>query len=347
MQTVKLGRTGLTVNKNSFGALPIQRIAKSDAVNILRKAFIHGINYFDTARAYTDSEEKISAALSGERSHIIISTKTMAKDAAGFWLDLHQSLQTLNTEMIDIYQFHNPSFCPRPGDASGLYDAMLEARRQGKIRYIGISNHRLAVAAEAVASGLYDTLQFPLSYLAAPADLELAAQCRLSGMGFIAMKALSGGLITNATLAYAFLAQFDHVVPIWGIQHERELDDFLALQDNPPILDKAMRRQIEADRLELAGDFCRGCGYCMPCPVGIQISNAARMTQLLKRSPQGPWLSESWQQEMKKIENCLDCGQCKSKCPYGLDTPALLRRNLENYLKVMEPEQSSGVKSER
>lgn len=333
MQTVQLGRTGLIVSKNSFGALPIQRIAKNDAISLLRKALTHGINYYDTARMYTDSEEKIAAAFSGQRNQIIISTKTTAKTADGFWRDLHQSLKTLQTEMIDIYQFHNPAVCPRPGDESGLYDAMLEARRQGKIRHIGISNHRLAVAAEAVASGLYDTLQFPLNYLAAPADVAMAENCRLAGMGFIAMKALSGGLITNAALAYAYLAQFEHVVPIWGVQHEHELDDFLALQVKPTTLDEAMWRQIEADRRELAGDFCRGCGYCMPCPVDIQINSAARMTQLLNRSPQGPWLSETWQQKMKKIENCLECGQCKSKCPYGLDTPDLLRRNYDNYLK--------------
>ena len=161
MEKVILGKTELEVNKNGFGALPIQRITKSEAVYLLQKAFYNGINYFDTARAYSDSEEKIGAAFEYTRDKIIISTKTMAQTAEGFWKDLNESLKKMKTNYIDIYQFHNPAFCPKPGDESGLYDAALEAKKQGKIRHIGITNHRIAVAQEAIESGLYETLQFP------------------------------------------------------------------------------------------------------------------------------------------------------------------------------------------
>ena len=163
MQTVRLGRTNIVVSKNGFGALPIQRVSIDEAVRILRKAYDGGINYFDTARFYTDSEEKLGLALSDVRENIIISTKTMKTDVEGFWRELEESLSLLKTDYIDIYQFHNPAFCPKPGDGTGLYEAMLEAKRLGKIRHIGITNHRLAVAEEAVRSGLYDTLQFPFS----------------------------------------------------------------------------------------------------------------------------------------------------------------------------------------
>lgn len=331
MQKVTLGKTGLVVSKNGFGALPIQRIAKKDAVYLLQKAFYNGINYFDTARAYSDSEEKLGAAFSYTREKIIISTKTAAETADEFWKDLEQSLKNLQTDYIDLYQFHNPAFCPKPGDESGLYDAMLEAKRQGKIRFIGITNHRLAVAKEAIESNLYDTMQFPFSYLAGDADTEIVKSCKNKNMGFIAMKALSGGLITNSAMAYAYLAQFDHVAPIWGIQRERELDEFLSYNDNPPVLTKEMKEQIEHDRKELSGDFCRGCGYCMPCPAGIQINNCARMSLLLRRAPQDEYLTEDWQEEMKKIENCLHCNKCMSKCPYKLNTPELLKKNYEDY----------------
>lgn len=331
MQKVTLGKTGLKVSKNGFGALPIQRIAKKDAVYLLQKAFYNGINYFDTARAYSDSEEKLGAAFSYTREKIIISTKTAAETADEFWKDLEQSLKKLQTDYIDIYQFHNPAFCPKPGDESGLYDAMLEAKRQGKIRFIGITNHRLAVAKEAIESNLYDTMQFPFSYLAGDADTEIVKSCKNKNMGFIAMKALSGGLITNSAMAYAYLAQFDHVAPIWGVQRERELDEFLSYNDNPPVLTKEMKEQIEHDRKELSGDFCRGCGYCMPCPAGIQINNCARMSLLLRRAPQDEYLTEDWQEEMKKIENCLHCNKCMSKCPYKLNTPELLKKNYEDY----------------
>ena len=333
MDKVKLGRTGITVNKNGFGALPIQRTEKKEAVYILQKAFYNGIDFFDTARAYSDSEEKLGAAFKYTRERIIISTKTAASDAEGFRKDLEESLRQLQTDYIDIYQFHNPSFCPRPGDGTGLYEAALSAKEQGKIRHIGITNHRLSVAKEAIESGLYETLQFPFSYLSSDEDLALVAKCKSAGMGFIAMKGLAGGLITDSAAAYAYMAQanFSHVAPIWGIQRENELDEFLSYQDCPPSIDERIMTQIEKDRRQLSGDFCRGCGYCMPCPAGIEINNCARMSLMLRRAPQEGWLSPEWQAKMKKIEDCLHCNQCMKKCPYGLNTPELLKRNYEDY----------------
>ena len=356
MSEVILGRTGITVNKNGFGALPIQRITKEQAAALLQQAYDGGITFFDTARAYTDSEEKLGVALkhlyamhSDEcptfgafREKIYIATKTGATTAQEFWADLKTSLHHLGTDYIDIYQFHNPAFCPKPGDGSGLYEAMLEAKMQGKIRHIGITNHRLAVAFEAVESGLYETLQFPFCYLATQKDLELVEACKNAGMGFIAMKALSGGLITNSKAAYAYLADFEHVLPIWGVQRVNELDEFISYIDCPPEMDSELRAVIEADRKELLGDFCRGCGYCMPCPAGIEINNCARMSLLLRRSPAQLQLTPQVQEKMKKIQDCLHCNQCRAKCPYGLDTPKLLEKNYEDYQRVLAGEISVG-----
>ena len=330
MQTVRLGRTNLEVSKNGFGALPIQRISMDEAVALLRRAYEGGINYFDTAYGYSDSEEKLGRALHHVREHIILSTKTPATTAEVFWQHLRTSLQRLQTDYIDIYQFHNPAFCPKPGDGTGLYEAMLEAKAQGLIRHIGITNHRLSVAEEAVRSGLYDTLQFPFSYLASEKEEALVHLCREHDVGFICMKALAGGLITHSDAAYAYLAQFP-VAPIWGIQRMSELEEFLSYQDAPPALTEERRAFIEKERVELVGDFCRGCGYCMPCPAGIEINTCARMSLLLRRSPAAGHLSEAGQAKMRKIEDCLHCGQCQSRCPYGLDTPALLQRNYEDY----------------
>ena len=330
MEMIRLGRTGLTVSKNGFGALPVQRVGMEEACRILRCAYEGGINYFDTARFYTDSEEKIGEALGDVREKIIISTKTMATTVEGFWADLKTSLSLLKTDYVDIYQFHNPSFCPKPGDGTGLYEAMLEAKEWGMIRHIGFTNHRLAIAEEAVRSGLYDTLQFPFSYLASEKEEALVRLCDELDVGFICMKALAGGLITRSDVAYAYLAQYP-VAPIWGIQRMSELEEFLSYNDNPPALTEERLAYIAEERRELAGDFCRGCGYCMPCPVGIEINNCARMSLLLRRSPAALQLTPAVQEKMKKIESCLDCGQCKAKCPYGLDTPALLKKNLEDY----------------
>lgn len=335
MAEVTLGRTMITVNKNGFGALPVQRVSVEEAGRLLKKAFDHGITFFDTARAYSDSEEKLGLAFEGIREKIFIATKTAAKTVEEFRRDLEESLRLLKTDYIDLYQFHNPAVCPKPGDGSGLYEAMLEARENGKIRHIGITNHRLNVAAEAVASGLYETLQFPFSYLASEKELELVEACRKADMGFIAMKALSGGLITTSAAAYAYLAKFDHVLPIWGIQRENELDEFLSYIDNPPVMTEELEAVIEHDRKELLGEFCRGCGYCMPCPAEIEINTCARMSLLIRRSPSAGHLTEASQNMMMKIKDCLHCGQCSSKCPYGLDTPSLLERNLKDYEEIL------------
>lgn len=335
MVKVTLGNTGITVEKNSFGALPIQRISKEAAVGLLRKAYEHGVTFYDTARFYTDSEEKVGAAFAGIRDKVYIATKTAAKNAEEFWKDLHISLNRLQTDYIDIYQFHNPPFCPKPDDGTGLYEAMLQAKEKGIIRHIGITNHRLNIANEAIDSGLYETLQFPFCYLATDKDIELVNKCKNAGMGFIAMKALSGGLITNSAAAYAYLAQYDHVLPIWGVQRESELDEFLSYIDNPPAMTEEIKAVIDKDRAELQGEFCRGCGYCMPCPVGIEINNCARMSLMIRRAPSAAQLTPQVQEKMKLIEKCLNCGRCKSKCPYGLDTPSLLKKNYKDYCEIL------------
>lgn len=328
---LQLGHTGIEIEKNGFGCLPIQRISKEDAAYLLRKAADGGMNYFDTARAYSDSEEKLGYAFAGMREQVVIATKTMAQTGEALRKDLEASLKALNTGYIDVYQFHNPAFVPRPGGEDGLYDAALEAQVQGKIRHIAITNHRLAVAHEAIDSGLYALLQFPYSYLAGPQEQELVDKCKKNGMGFVAMKGMAGGLIRDGMAAAAWMAQQPGVVPIWGVQHEWELDQFLSCVREAPQLTPEYQAVIGKDRSELAGDFCRGCGYCMPCPMGIEINQCARMSLMLRRAPAAGWLSQEWQENMKRIEQCLHCGQCSSRCPYGLDTPRLLEENYRDY----------------
>lgn len=336
MTTVTLGRTGITVQKNGFGALPIQRVDAAYAGKLLRKAYEAGITYFDSARAYTDSEEKIGLALSDVRSKIFIATKTMSTTVEGFWEQLHESLKLLKTDYIDVYQFHNPAFCPKPNDGSGLYEAMQEAKQQGKIRFIGLTNHRLSVAEEAVESGLYDVLQFPFCYLASDRDIALVKRCKEQNVGFVSMKGLSGGLLTNSAACYAWQAAFDNALPIWGVQREQELDEFLRYIDNPPSMDDPeIKAVIEKDRAELIGNFCRACGYCMPCPVGITINQCARMSQLIRRSPSAVLMNEENQAMMRKINDCVGCGRCKTRCPYGLDIPNLLKKNLADYEEIL------------
>ncbi len=336
MVQVKLGNTGIVANKNGFGALPIQRIDKESAVRLIHMALRGGVNFFDTARAYSDSEEKLGAAFAGiDRGSYYLATKTAAKTGEQLRTELAVSLNNLRTDYVDIYQLHCAPKCFRPEDADGVYAAALEAKKEGKIKHIGITAHLLNVAQEAVESGLYETLQFPFAYISGEQEIALVRKCADAGMGFLGMKGLAGGLLTNSKLCYWFACQYESVLPLWGVQRESELAEFLSYQDNPPVMDDEMKAVYEKDLKELSGDFCRGCGYCMPCPKGIQINNCARISQLLRRSPSKNWLNEEWQANMAKIKECIHCNQCASKCPYGLDTPKLLEKNLEDYENVV------------
>ncbi len=335
MKNVTLGRTGITVPQNAFGALPVQRVSVQEAAALLRRAFEGGMRFFDTARAYSDSEEKLGEAFQGMRDRLYIATKTAATTPEGFWRDLQTSLTNLRTDYVDLYQFHCVNRCYAPGDGTGMYECMLEAQAQGKIRHIGITTHKLGVAEEIVASGLYETLQYPFSYLSSEREEALVRACKQANMGFIAMKALAGGLITNAKAAMAYMQQFDNALPIWGVQRPQELDDWLAMMQETPAMTTEIEAFLQKEREELVGDFCRGCGYCMPCPAGIMINQCARMSLMLRRAPSQNWLTPEMQAEMKKIEGCLECGACRKKCPYSLDTPNLLKRNYEDYKQVL------------
>lgn len=340
MKMITLGKTGITVPQNAFGALPIQRVDLPTAVSLLRNAYDGGMRFFDTARAYSDSEEKVGAAFSEMRDKVFLATKTQAKTPEDFRKDLETSLRLLKTDHIDVYQLHCVKQCYRPGDGTGLYEAMADAKAAGKIRHIGITAHLIGVAEEIVASGLYETLQFPFSYLATEREIALVRSCEAAGMGFIAMKGLAGGLLTNASACMAFMNQFE-ALPIWGIQRQSELDQWLAFFNQMPEMTPELQAVIDADKQSLAGEFCRGCGYCAPCSVDIIINQCARMSQMVRRAPSDVWLSPRWQAEMEKIENCVECGICMSRCPYGLDIPALLKKNLEDYRSILRGEKNS------
>lgn len=338
MRSVTLGRAGITVPQNAFGALPIQRIDRQEAVGILRRAYDGGMRYFDTARAYSDSEEKLGYAFEGMRDQVFIATKSAAKTPGAFRKDINTSLRMLRTDYIDVYQFHMVDRCYRPGDGSGMYECMQEAKALGKIRHISVTSHKIEVAMEIADSGLYDTLQFPFSYLSSDKELALVEACRRNNVGFIAMKGLAGGLISESEAAMAYMLQFDNVLPIWGIQKMSELEEWLAFMHNEPEMTDEIKAFIDKEKKELSGEFCRGCGYCMPCTVGIKINNCARMSLMLRRAPSKEWLTTEWREEMAKIEDCVECGLCASRCPYELDTPQLLRRNLADYRKVLAGE---------
>lgn len=338
MRQITLGSTGITVPQNAFGALPIQRVSTEMAVKLLRRAYEGGMRFFDTARAYSDSEVKVGEAFDGMREKVFIATKTGAKTPEEVRAQVETSLKNLRTDYIDIYQFHCADQCYRPGDGTGMYECMEKLKKEGKIRHIGITAHKLYIAEEAVESGLYETLQYPFSYLSSEKEIALVKKCKEANMGFIAMKGLAGGLINRSEAAMAFMSQFDNALPIWGIQKEKELEEWLSYMAETPTMNEELTAYIEKEQKELTGEFCRGCGYCMPCPAGIMINQCARMSLMLRRAPSKAWLTPQMQAEMKKIEVCLHCNQCMKKCPYELNTPELLKKNYEDYKKVLAGE---------
>ena len=312
-------------------AVHMERIPESESTAILRAAYEAGINFYDTANAYTDSEFKLGQALGDVRRNIIIATKTAPAAPEVMQQHLEQSLKMLRTDYIDIYQLHCAPRVYRPGEEDGVYDWLLQKKKEGAIRHISVTAHRIGVAEEALESGLYDTLQYPFSVIADERELRLAQRARELDIGFIAMKAMAGGLIQHPEVTFAFLRQYPQVVPIYGIQRMSELNQWLSLENDPPQWNEEMQRLAAEEKAALGGDFCRSCGYCMPCPMGIEIPNAARMSLLMTRAPYQPYITKEWQAKMHKIESCINCRRCVAHCPYSLDTPRLLRDQLHWY----------------
>lgn len=320
-----------------MGCIPIQRLTRDGAVSLLRTAYDNGVNFFDTAHVYTDSEEKIGAAFSGSlRDKVIIATKAMATTYEKTAEQLEESLRRLKTDYIDLYQWHNPANLEGFLTGHGPYQAMLDAQKAGKIRHIGITNHNLGRAREAVSSGAFATLQFPLSVLSSEEEIEMTRWCAAQDIGVIAMKAMCGGMMPDGRLPFIFLNQYPHIVPIWGMEKKEELEQFLSLTRNPEPFTDAMREEIEKLRAEFGDEFCRGCGYCLPCPESIEIPIMMRITCFVTRNVPGSQFTEKRLGEVANIDNCRECGACVSRCPYHLDIPAILKKQRVGFRKLHE-----------
>ncbi|MDL2234954.1 aldo/keto reductase [Christensenellaceae bacterium OttesenSCG-928-L17] len=337
MKTFPLGTTDIQASKLCLGGLPIQRVSEADAVAIVRRAVDAGINLYDTARAYSDSEAKLGTALLGVRQNVYLATKVSgANTGAEATAMIETSLRHLQTDYIDIIQFHFAKDVPAPGDENGLYDALQNAVSAGKARFIGLTTHRLDIALKAAKSGLYSTVQFPLSYLSSPEELELMGVCRAAGVGLLGMKGLCGGLLNNGAAVHAFFDQYEaDCRPLIGIQHMHELEEFLSYCKNPPRY-ADVAGDIERDRAELCGVFCRGCGYCMPCPQGIELSMAMRIELLLKRAVVADYMDEDTRAKMQQTRACTGCGLCMTRCPYHMNPPNMLPTQYDAYMRAYD-----------
>ncbi|MBQ3076891.1 MAG: aldo/keto reductase [Clostridia bacterium] len=335
MEKMRLGRTGIMASRVAFGCLPLQRRPVEETTRLLRHAYDKGINYYDTARMYSDSEEKIGIALADVRKDIVIATKSHHFTAAGIREDLETSLRLLKTDYVDVLQVHNPPFCPKPGGEDGVYDELLKAKQEGKLLHIAITNHREHVAREAIESGLYDLLQFPFAYLSSESELKLKDDCVAADMGFVAMKPFGGGVMQHGSAVYHFFSGHPDVLPIYGMQHMWELEEMLGYIDNPPDA-AAAEAIIAADRAELKGNFCRNCGYCLPCPMDIRVDMVMRSYYNLRRMPVSQLMNEEWRKMMEDTKTCIECGACASRCPYELNPPSRFPALYEDYMEQWE-----------
>jgi predicted aldo/keto reductase-like oxidoreductase len=326
MRKKRLGRTAMVVSEVGFGGIPITRTAMAAAVDIIRHCFKLGVTFFDTARLYGDSEEKLGAALVPHRQHVFLATKTMARDSDGAAADIQKSLSKLRTDRIDLYQTHSVSKLDdlerilAPG---GAYKALLQAKQEGFIGHIGLSSHNPEVALKACKTNLFETLQFPFNFVEHDPANELFKVAEQQGMGLIGMKPMGGGLLNRPDLCFRFLQRFDSVVPIAGIQSEAEIDEIAELYRSPKPLSEGDWKEIETIRNELGEKFCHRCGYCMPCEQGVLIPQVLLFKPQTKRFPP-EMVFRLADKPMKSAEECIECGECRKKCPYGLPVPELL-----------------------
>ena len=337
MRDVTLGSTGITVPQNGFGALPLQRIGEDEAVALVRAAFSGGMRYFDTARAYSNSEHRVGLALEGVRERAFVATKTMARTPEAFWADLEKSLAELRTDCIDVHQFHCVDQAYAPGDGTGMYECMQEAKAQGKVRHIGVTAHKMEVAFDCVRSGLYEVLQFPLSYLSGPREARARRGVPPGERGLRGHEGPRGRPHRRQPRGHGVHVPVrQRAAHLGRPARETSLPNGCRTWAARPRWTRGCARSSSASASELAGDFCRGCGYCMPCPQGIVINQCARMALMLRRAPSdargspsgggGPWRTR---------RRCTECRACTARCPYDLDVPSLLRKNREDYERVL------------
>jgi len=330
---IMLGKTGLEVSEVGFGAIPIIRLSATEAVMVLRRAFDHGITLFDTANMYLDSEEKIGLAFNGIRSRIVLATKTFKRDRAGAEADIDLSLRRLRTDHIDLLQIHQLSLT-RDYEAvtgpNGAMEAVFQARLDGKIRCIGVTSHSIEMAVKLVETGLFSTVQFPLNFIESKAVEELHPLARQKEMGILAMKPFGGGLLDRADLCFKYLRQFPDVIPLPGFDAVGQVDQVVAIYESENVVSPEALAAMEGYRTDLGQQFCRRCEYCQPCEHGVMITPAMGYPIIARRMSDAKAAGFA-KKMMESVRNCVECGECEERCPYGLPIPEMLKRHLALY----------------
>ena len=333
MEYVTLGKTGLCVSRVGFGGIPIQRISSEACTKLFDSVVAHGINYIDTARAYTVSEAYLGEALRGRREQFILATKSMARSREDMARDIETSLNNLQTDYIDLYQIHNPNMAQldtvlAPG---GAMEALQEAKAAGKIGHIGLTAHSLSVFERALELDEIETIMFPYNVVERQGE-ELIARCQEKNVGFIAMKPMAGGAIEDATLAMRYIVSNPAAtIVIPGMYCEGEVEQNVAAAQNTAPLSEEERAAADAVLATLGEHFCRRCNYCAPCAVGISIPNVFLFEGYLSRYGLEDWARERYATLSVKASACIGCGACEDRCPYHLPIRQMLKESAEKF----------------
>ncbi|MBE6960386.1 MAG: aldo/keto reductase [Ruminococcaceae bacterium] len=330
-----LGKTGLKISRMGFGGIPIQKIDANGTRLLMHRLMAAGVNYIDTARGYTVSEEYLGHALKGIRQHFVLATKSMSRDKAGMAKDIDISLANLQTDYIDLYQLHNPNAAQleqiiAPG---GALEALFDAKATGKIGHIGITLHSAELFERCLELDWVETIMFPYNIVETQGE-ELIRCCSEKNIGFICMKPLAGGAIEDASLAMRFVAANPNVtVVIPGMAEQKEIDQNLAAMEDTSALSSEELAKIDSIRSTLGSQFCRRCNYCAPCTVGIHIPMVLLVESYLSRYGLSDWAAQRYAGLEKKASDCIQCGVCETRCPYQLPIRQLLKNAAEKLEK--------------
>ncbi|MCR4441652.1 MAG: aldo/keto reductase [Peptococcaceae bacterium] len=323
-----LGRTKLRVSLVGFGGIPIQRVSEKEAARVIQAAIDKGINFFDSARGYTDSENKIGLGIKGKRDGLVLATKTMVRSHDKMKDEIDRSLKALAVEYIDLYQCHNVRSrediekITAPG---GALEALHKAREAGKIRFIGLSGHRPPVIMEAIKTGAFDTIQVPYNFIERQVEEELLPLARREQLGIIVMKPLAGGAFSRPDLALRFLLAADVSTIIPGMDSLEQVEQNAALAARPEPLEQPELEYLLKEAKEVGNRFCRRCDYCKPCPQGIDIATHFVLHSYYRRYGMPDWAKDRYRKLPVNAGACQDCGLCESRCPYSLPVREMLK----------------------
>ncbi len=335
------GKTNLEVSRVAFGGIPIQRLSMTDAVEVVREALGLGVNFIDTATAYTDSQEKIGLAIKDiPRHRLVLASKSGVNDKATILKDIDNSLKMLRTDYVDIYQLHNVAseekFNAVMGEG-GAYAGIMEAVKQGKVRFPGFSSHAMNYAKKMIMTDKFFSVQVPYNFIDRQAEDEVITLAKQRNMGIIAMKPLGGGLLDNAVLCFKYLLQMDGVVPDPGIEKLGQMREIVEIVKKGTVLSPSEMAEMDRIRREVGDSWCHRCDYCQPCPQLIAISTILWVRSFVKRMA---YRASSWvDKEMARVDQCTECRTCVDRCPYHLDIPKLLKQNLSVWQEYISQQQ--------